>query len=79
MSASSMLMPPPRASSYRRCILIRDYNLDIAWLNDNDYSRVKLANLHLTKLSVAGFSFIGPSSPTYFSFGRYSTPGGHML
>ena len=35
--------------------------------------------LHMTEMSAAGFSLIGPFSPTYFLFGKYSTPGGSLL
>ena len=67
------------ASNYWRCVLVGDFHLDVARLRDNDYSMLKLANFHLTKMSAAGFSFIKPLSLTYFSFRRYSTPGGHLL
>ena len=40
------------------------------------YSKAKMARLHLDEMSAAGFSFIGPASPTFFLYGLYSDSGG---
>ena len=64
------------SSSYKRCVLVGDFNLEVARLNDPLYSKAKMARLHLDEMSAAGFSFIGPTSPTFFSYGLYSNSGG---
>ena len=63
------------ASSCKRCVIVGDLNLDVARLTDSSYSRRKFANKHMEAMSVAGFTFVSPSSPTYFSQGLYSKVG----
>ncbi len=62
-------------SSYKRCILMGDFNLDSARLSDESYSRKKLASQHMKAMDAAGLSYAGPSTPTYFSHGEYNGPG----
>ena len=61
------------AFSQKRCVLIRDFNLDTARITDSNYSRMKLANSRLEEMSAAGYKFIGTSTPT--NFFSWSLPG----
>ena len=63
------------ASSFKRCAVVGDFNLDAARLGDVDYCRRRMANHHMEEMSTAGFIFAGPMSPTYFSHGRYTVSG----
>ena len=59
--------------------MVGDFNLDVSRFDDRNYSRAKLLRSHLDEMSATGLSFIGSSSPTYFSHGCYMAPGGAKI
>ena len=63
------------AASHARVLVIGDFNLNTKRINDPDYDRRKMTEAHLAAMDAAGFNFLGPFEPTFFSHGRFGPEG----
>ncbi len=59
-------------SKSRRIFVGGDFNLDVSRRCDLTYSRASLLREHFENMESLGMSFVGPDSPTYFSYGKYN-------
>ncbi len=59
------------ASNASKVFIVGDFNLDMARLGDPSYCRSSLLATNCEAMDSLGLTYIGPSSPTYFSYGKY--------
>ncbi len=60
------------ALKFSRILVLGDFNLDVARINDASYSRAAMATDLAETMESLGYFFAGPNSPTYFSHGSYN-------
>ncbi len=65
------------AADYKRAVILGDVNLDMARKSDAGYYRFRMLKDHLEKMEDLGYSFLGPDTPTYCSYGHFDD--GHGL